>query len=92
MVVTGIHSKRIYLVGAVKKEGPIPLQYQMSILQALSEGGGLTDYAKKKKIYILRNTGGKQVKLPFDYDAVLKGGHVEQNIWVEPDDTIVVPH
>jgi polysaccharide export outer membrane protein len=92
VVVTGIHSKRIYLVGAVKKEGPIPLQYQMSILQALSEGGGLTDYAKKKKIYILRNTGGKQVKLPFDYDAVLKGGHVEQNIWVEPDDTIVVPH
>ena len=92
VVVTAIHSKRVYLVGAVKKEGPLPLEYHMSVLQALSEAGGLTDYAKKRKIYILRNANGKQVKLPFDYDSVIKGERVEQNIWVEPDDTIVVPH
>jgi polysaccharide export outer membrane protein len=92
VVVTAIHSKRIYMVGAVKKEGPIPLQYHMSILQALSEAGGLTDYAKRKKIYVLRSANGKQYKLPFNYDAVIKGQDMRQNIWVEPDDTIVVPH
>lgn len=92
VVVTAIHSKRVYMVGAVKKEGPIQLQYHMSVLQALSEAGGLTEYAKRKKIYVLRSENGKQVRFPFDYDAVIKGERVEQNIVVEPDDTVVVPH
>jgi len=92
VVVTAIHSKRVYMVGAVRKEGPIQLQYHMSILQALSEAGGLTEYAKRKKIYVLRSANGKQYKFPFDYDAVIRGERVEQNILVEPDDTVVVPH
>jgi polysaccharide export outer membrane protein len=87
-----IHSKRIYLVGAIKKEGVIPLQSSMTVLQAITEAGGLTEYAKPKKIYVLRNEGGKQLCLPFDYQAVIKGQHIEQNIAVRPDDTIVVPH
>jgi polysaccharide export outer membrane protein len=64
----------------------------MTVMQALSEGGGLTDYAKRKKIYILRTQNGKDYKLPFDYDAVLKGERMELNIPLLPGDTIVVPH
>ena len=86
------NSKKIYLTGAVRKEGPIPYTYRMTILQALSEGGGVTEYAKRKKIYILRNDGGQQYKYDFDYDAALKGLHMEQNIELQPGDTIVVPH
>jgi polysaccharide export outer membrane protein len=69
VIVSGIHSKRVYIVGGVKKEGPIPYTYRMTILQALSEAGGLTDYAKKKKIYVLRRQNGRDYQLPFDYGA-----------------------
>lgn len=86
-----IVSQKIYLLGAVKKEGPIPLQSSMTVLQALNAGGGLTEYAKRKKIYVLRNENGKQLKLPFDYQAVIRGDHPEQNIQVKAEDTIVVP-
>ena len=86
-----ITSRSVYLVGAVRKEGPIALVRPMTVLQALNAGGGVNDYAKKKKIYILRNQHGKQVRLPFDYQAVLKGENIDQNIPVLPDDTIVVP-
>jgi polysaccharide biosynthesis/export protein len=86
-----VHSKKIYIVGAVKKEGPVPLNSPMTVLQAIVEAGGLNDYAKRKKIYILRNQDGKQVKLPFDYVAVIKGERMDQNIMVMSDDTIVVP-
>ena len=86
-----INSRRIYVLGTVKKEGPVPLIRPMTVLQAINEAGGLGEWANKKKIYILRNTGGKQVKLPFNYQAVLKGQHLEQNITLLPDDTIVVP-
>ncbi len=86
------NSKKIYITGAVKKEGPISYTYRMTILQALSEAGGLTEYAKRKKIYVLHNDGGQQYKYDFDYDAVLKGLHMEQNIELQPGDTIVIPH
>src|SRR5207302_3144955 len=51
VLVTAIHSKRVYVIGAVRKEGPLPYTYGISVVQALSESGGLTDYAKHKKIY-----------------------------------------
>lgn len=92
VVVSAINSKKLYLVGAVKSEGPIPYTYRMTIMQALSEAGGLSDYAKRKKIYILRTQNGKDYRLPFDYDAVLKGERMELNIPLLPGDTIVVPH
>jgi polysaccharide biosynthesis/export protein len=92
VVVSQTISKKIYLLGAVKKEGPIPYTYRMNILQAITEAGGLTDYAKRKKIWVLRNEDGREYKLPFDYDAVIKGEHLELNIPLEPGDQIIVPH
>jgi polysaccharide biosynthesis/export protein len=92
VVVKEIHSKKIYFIGAVKKEGPVALVSSMTVLQAIAEAGGLSDYAKPKKIYILRNVDGKQTRLPFDYQAVIRGERIEQNILLLPDDTIIVPH
>jgi polysaccharide biosynthesis/export protein len=91
VVVTGTNSKKVYVIGAVKKEGPIQYTYRMTIMQALSEAGGLTDYAKRKKIYVLRAENGKQSRIPFDYDAVLNGKQLDQ-VWLLPSDTLVVPH
>ncbi len=91
IIVTGTASKKIYVQGKVKKEGPIPFNYRMTVMQALSEAGGLTDYANKKKIYILRTEDGKTFRLPFDYAAVLKGQHLELNIQLQASDMIVVP-
>jgi len=92
VVVKDINSKKIYIVGAVKKEGPIPYAYRMTIMQAISEAGGLSDYAKRKKIYVLRSQNGKDYRLPFDYDAVLKGERMELNVPLLPGDTLIVPH
>lgn len=91
VIIRGITSQRVYLSGAVRKEGPVLLESAMTVLQALNMAGGLSDYAKKKKIYILRNENGRPVKLPFDYPAVINGERPEQNILLRPNDMIVVP-
>jgi polysaccharide export outer membrane protein len=91
VIVKSINSKKIYVVGGVKKEGPIAYTYRMTVLQALSEAGGLTDYAKKKRIYVLHHEGGRDFRYPFDYDAVLRGEKMELNIPLMPGDTLVVP-
>jgi len=92
VVVKEIHSKKVYVVGAVNKPGPLPYTYQMTVLQAISEASGLTDYAKRKKIYVLRKEGTKETRLPFNYDAVIKGEHTEQNVQLQAGDTLVIPN
>jgi polysaccharide biosynthesis/export protein len=92
VVVAAINSKKIYVIGAVRKEGTLPYTYGMSVMQALSEAGGLNDYAKRKKIYILRTESGKEYRLDFNYDEVVKGERMEQNILLLPSDTVVIPH
>jgi polysaccharide biosynthesis/export protein len=93
VVVNQVNSKKVFLVGGgVKREGPLAFSYSMTVMQALSEAGGLSDYAKRKKIYVLRNEAGRQFKLPFDYDAVLNGERMELNIPLVPGDIIVVPN
>jgi len=60
-------------------------------LQALSSGGGFTQFANTKKIYLLRLENGKQVKYPFNYKEVIGGRNPDQNISLKAGDTIVVP-
>ena len=86
-----IHSERVYVLGAVRKEGSINLDRPLTVLQAISEAGGLTDYAKRNRIYVLHQQDGKQTRYPFDYNAVIRNQRPEQNITLGPGDTVVVP-
>jgi polysaccharide biosynthesis/export protein len=92
VVVTAINSKKIYIMGAVKKEGTIPYTYRMTVMQAIGEAGGLNDFAKRKKIYVLRNVAGASTRLPFNYDEVIRGARPEQNVELLPGDMLVIPH
>ena len=91
VIIKAIHSRKVYLVGAIRTVGSIDLVSRMTVLQAITQAGGLTDYAKRKRVYVLREINGKQTRLPFNYEAVIKGEQIDQNIILEPDDTIVVP-
>jgi polysaccharide export outer membrane protein len=91
VIVTTINSQRVYLLGEVSRPGAFPLLPNMTVLQALSSAGGFTQFAREKKIYVLRNEDGKQTKHPFDYKAVIEGKNQDQNIVLKAGDTIVVP-
>jgi polysaccharide export outer membrane protein len=91
VVVTGINSRRVYVLGEVSHAGGFALLPDMTVLQVISDAGGLTQFAHGKKIYVLRQEDGKQVKYPFDYNKVLKGQKPEQNIELKSGDTVVVP-
>ena len=90
VVVTAMNSRRIYVLGEVLHTGAVPLLPNMTVLQALATAG-FTQFANVKGIYVLRTENGKQVKLPFNYKQVVKGGDPRQNIVLKPGDTVVVP-
>lgn len=91
VAVNQINSRKVYLIGQVVREGAFPINSSMTVLQVLAGAGGLRDFAKKKKIYVLRKRGEEEIRFPFDYAAAVKGRNREENIRVEPGDTIVVP-
>ena len=89
--VSTINSRRVYVTGEVTRPGAFPLLPGMTVLQALTSGGGFTQFAKIKSIYVLRTKDGRQAKLPFNYKAVVGGKKPEDNILLQAGDTIVVP-
>jgi len=90
VVLTQSNSKKVYLLGEVSKKGPIDWAPGMTLLQAIANAGGLTDFANKGKIYILRVEDGNQQKIPVRYKEALKGDS-EANVVLKSGDTIVVP-
>jgi len=90
VTVMAVNSKHVFLIGEIMHVGPLAITPGMTILQAIATAGGLTPYANKKRIYILRGEPGHQQKIPFDYTRAVKKGDM-QGVSLTPDDTIVVP-
>jgi len=91
VIVIESRSKNFYIVGRVNQPGKYPLSPDMTVLQALSVAGGFGESAHKDNIRVIRRTEGKEEILRFDYDKVISGKKLEQNILLEPNDTIIVP-
>jgi polysaccharide export outer membrane protein len=91
VMVTTPNNLKVYILGEVRREGSLRLEAPLTVLQALAESGGLTDYANRGGIYILRIENNQRFRLPFDYNAVVKGRKSAQNVLLQPGDTVVVP-
>lgn len=92
VIVEKINSQKFNVLGRVAKPGSYPLTATTTVLDAIASAGGFLDFAKQKGIYILRHaSNGGQTRIPFNYKDVIKGKHVEQNIRLQPDDTVIVP-
>ena len=53
--------------------------------------GGLTPFADSNNIRVMRRDGDRQVVLPFEYGAVVRGQKLEENIQLRTGDVVVVP-
>lgn len=92
VIVQQINSQKFNVLGQVTKPGSYPLTNSMTILDAIALAGGFRDFAKQKSIYVLRqNPAGGEMRMPFNYKEVIKGKNPDQNVRLQPHDTIVVP-
>jgi polysaccharide export outer membrane protein len=91
VVVEQVNSKKFYVMGEVVRPGAYPLLENTSVLQALTAAGGFREFANTKKVQVLKGAGPYHKRLVFDYSAVIRGKKAEQNVLLEPGDTIIVP-
>ena len=92
VIVTETTPQVVYVTGEVNTPGAYALASgQMSILQALAMAGGLTEFAKKSDIQVLRKTGsGSMQKLRFNYKDALSDDNRREPLQLQAGDTIVV--
>ncbi len=91
VMVQQVNSMLIYVIGKVNQPGRFVLNADVNVLQALAMAGGLNPFAKSNKIRIFRETSGDTRILPFEYDRVVQGENLEQNIRLRRGDVVVVP-
>jgi exopolysaccharide biosynthesis polyprenyl glycosylphosphotransferase len=91
VIVREVHSFNVSVIGNVSKPGRYSFDSRITVLDALALAGGLTEYADRGKIVIMRRTGAKTEQLPFAYDRVASGsGSSQLNFFIHPDDIILV--
>ena len=90
VIVREVRSRKVYVLGQVAHPNPVALNTDMNVLQVLTAVGGLLEYADKGNIIIVRNENGRERRFKFNYNEVVKGKKTQQNILLQPGDTVIV--
>lgn len=90
VIVREIRSRKIYVIGEVTKPGTVQMGGEMTVMQALAEAGGFLEHAKKGDVVVVRTINGKEQRFNFNYNDVVRGKKIEQNIKLQPGDTVLV--
>jgi lipopolysaccharide/colanic/teichoic acid biosynthesis glycosyltransferase/protein involved in polysaccharide export with SLBB domain len=92
VIVKEVHSFNVSVIGNVKTPGRYELTSRVTVLDVLAMAGGLTEYADRGRIVILRRDGENTEQIPFAYDKLTPGNGAkgQQNFFVQPDDIILV--
>jgi polysaccharide export outer membrane protein len=93
VVVKQINSLSVSIVGQVGKPAQYALLRPMTVVELISQAGGVAEYAQTKNIRITRTENGKPVSKVFNYKDFLKGKPeaLQQNIVLKPGDIVTVP-
>jgi protein involved in polysaccharide export with SLBB domain len=81
-------SKRIFVLGQVKKSGNFPMRNEMSVIEAVSLAGGFTDFADINNVVVTRKEDGKEVRFVVNIRSIVNGQ--EENFYLQPGDIIFV--
>lgn len=90
VVVQEVQSLKVSVVGAVKTPGRFSLRSPATVLECLALAQGLTEFANREKIVVLRQNGSTTERIPFNYRKVAEGSE-QENFMVKAGDIIVVP-
>lgn len=82
---------KVYVDGEVNRAGVFPLIAPTTVLQAISQAGGIREAASTSQVIVLRKTDdGKVAAIELDLERALKGNQ-KQDILLKPNDIVYVP-
>lgn len=90
VVVEEINNFKVFVLGEVTIQGSLNLRRRTRLLEAIALAGGLTKFADKSNILLLRFEEGQETRTRIDYRKVVSGDKPELNLYLKPGDTIIV--
>lgn len=90
VMVREVHSVKVAVLGAVRMPGLYEVKGPATVLDMLARAQGLTEFADRGRIVVLRQNGTTTTRIPFNYRQVTEGSD-RDNYFVRPGDIIVVP-
>ena len=90
VAVEEINNFRVFVLGEVATQGVLTLRRRTRLLEAIALAGGLSQFADKSNVVLMRIEGTKEVRTRIDYRKVVSGDRPELNVSLKPGDIIVV--
>jgi polysaccharide export outer membrane protein len=84
-------SKRVSVLGAVRNPGPYELLGRQTLLQIISQAGGITIESGKEIIVIREVEDGVSTALKISIDDLFLEGDARLNIPLQPNDIVNIP-
>ena len=90
VIVREVNHFKISVLGEVKKPGRYDFKGQATVLDAIAMAGGLSDFAARSKITILRNENGTSKRIPVNYNKIVSAAE-QGDVRLRPGDIVLVP-
>ncbi len=89
----GTFGQQIRIVGATEKPASLPYRANMTLLDAMIQVGGLSQYAAGNRARLIRHdkSTGTQKEYDLKIASLLKKGDTMANVRLEPGDVIIIP-
>jgi len=88
VIVQEIHSTKASVLGEVAHPGRYDLKGRTTVLDLLAAAGGLTEFASRSRIVVLRDGGERVRRIRFNYDKAMEDG--DANFELRPGDILLV--
>ena len=82
---------QVKVIGQVKTPESLPYHEGMTVLDAVLQVGGLTQFAAGNRSRLVREENGKKVDISIKLDNLLNKGDTKQDLPLRPGDILVVP-
>lgn len=87
----GTYADRIRVIGQAAQPQAIPYRNGMTVLDALIQVGGLTEFAAGNRAKLVRRDGDGSREIGVRLDDLVNDGNLEQNVALRPGDVLVIP-
>lgn len=90
VIVREVNRFKVSVLGEVRKPGRFDFKSKATVLDAIALAGGLSDFAARSRIVILRQDGAATKRIPVNYNKIISSSS-EDDLYLQPGDVVVVP-
>ena len=91
VIVREVNRFKVSVLGEVRKPGRFDFKSKATVLDAIALAGGLSDYAARSRIVIIRQQdNGPTKRIPVNYNKIVSASS-EDDFFLQPGDVVVVP-